>query len=412
MKKTIVQLLVAAALMGGAVAWSDDNAQTPPERSLLFPTNADIAEGKLLATDACADCHSLDGISADPALPHLAGQHVVYLYDELHAYRRGDREDESMKKAVLFLSEEALQKVSIYYASLAPPVAAARSTTSSAGAQGGSDPAAADPVQLGKAAAAACAGCHGADGNSQVPGMPDLTAQSPEYFVAAIRAYQGAGRPGTMMNALVSSIAEQSVHNMALYYALQEPRRSPVPGNGDAEAGRAAARACSSCHGADGNVTAADIPTLAGQDALYLAAALRAYAEGKRDHAQMNTATAELGDNDIEALAAFYAGQEPIARKVYKPPTVAEWIERCDRCHGVGGNSIHPRHPSLASQNEAYLVRAIESYTGGDRHSSTMSAMSQQLRPADIEALAAHYASQQRKSVVYVESPCPPTNKP
>jgi len=407
--KTIVWILsvVAPILIGGAVGMSVANAQSPQEleRSLLFPSNADIAEGKVLATEACGSCHSPDGVSIDPTLAHLAGQHVIYLYNELKAYKQGDREDESMAKAVEFLSDDAFRKVSIYYASLVPPGPAARPSKPD-GEQSEPDPAANDPVQLGKAAAAACAGCHGADGNSQIPGMPNLTSQAPEYFGAAMQAYQSGGRPGNMMTGLVVSIDEESIQNMALYYALQEPRRSSMAGSGDAEAGRTAAQACSSCHGADGNVTAADMPTLAGQDAVYLAASMKAYAQGQRDHAQMVTATAELGDADIEALAAFYAQQEPIARKVHRPPTIAQWIERCDRCHGIGGNSSNPRYPSLASQNEPYLVRVIETYASGGRHNSTMSAMSQPLRPADVKALAAHYASQPRKSVLYVELPC------
>lgn len=409
--KTIVRILAVAAamLMGGAVAVSDENAQSLQEleRSLLFPSNADIAEGKTLAAGACGSCHSLDGISSDPTLPHLASQHVIYLYNELNAYKDGSRDDESMSKAVEFLSDDALRNVSIYYASLMPPSAAVRPTTSD-GAQSEPDPAANDPVLLGKAAAATCAGCHGQGGNSQIPGMPNLTAQAPEYFVATMHAYQSGGRPGNMMTGLVVSIDEESIRNLALYYALQEPRRSSMAGSGDAEAGRTAAQACSSCHGADGNTTRADMPTLAGQDALYLATSLKAYSQGQRDHDQMVTATAELSDAEIDALAAFYARQDPIARKVHRPPTIAEWVERCDRCHGVGGNSSNPHYPSLASQNEPYLARVIENYASGGRHSSTMSAMSQPLRTSDIEALAAHYASQRRKSIVYVELPCAP----
>jgi cytochrome c553 len=401
--KTVVQILaITAILIAVAVTAPDATAQSLGEldRSLLFPSNADIADGKTLATNACRDCHSLDGVSIDPTLPHLAGQHVIYLYNEMNAYKQGDREDESMSKAVEFLSDDAFRKVSIYYASLVPPGTAAPAASPDA-----SQPAN-DPVQLGEAAAAGCAGCHGAGGNSQIPGMPNLTAQSPEYFEVAMRDYQSGGRQGSMMNSLVSAIDEEAIRNMGLYYALQEPRRTAAVGSGDAEAGRTAAQACSTCHGADGNVTAADMPTLAGQDALYLANSLKAYAQGQRDHAQMVTATAELSDAEIDALATFYAEQEPIARKVNKPPTLADWIERCDRCHGIGGNSTNPRYPSLASQNEAYLARVIENYASGGRHNSTMSAMSQPLRPADIEGLAAHYATQARKSILYVELPC------
>ena len=400
--KTVVHILgVAAILIGGAVAASDAAAQSVQEldRSLLFPSNADIADGKKLAAEACGTCHRLNGISIDPTFAHLAGQHAVYLYNELNAYQRGDREDESMSKAVEFLSDEAFRKVSVYYASLAPPQPVAPAATADR-------PAATDPVESGKAAAASCAGCHGENGNSQIPGMPSLTAQSPEYFAIAMRAYQDGGRQGSMMSALVSSIDEETIQNMGLYYAVQQPSRTATGGSGDVDAGRAAAQACTVCHGADGNIAVAETPTLAGQDAMYLAASMKAYAQGQRDHAQMVTAVAELSAADIDAMAAFYAAQEPMARKVNRPPTVAEWAGRCDRCHGIGGNSTNPRYPSLASQSEAYLARVIETYASGERHSTIMAAMSQPLRPADVQGLAAHYASQPRKSIVYVEVPC------
>jgi cytochrome c553 len=407
--KTIVRTLMIANI---ALAMATANAQSLSEddRSLLFPSNADITEGEILATEACGACHSLDGISVDPSLPHLAGQHVVYLYEELKAYKEGIREDESMRKAVQFLSDDAFRKVSIYYASLVPPGPPAKDET-----PGESDDQAKetvdDPVALGKAAATACAACHGADGNSQIPGMPNLTAQSPEYFVSAMKAYQGSGRPGTMMNAMASALNDETLRNMGLFYALQEPRQTANAGGGDADAGEESAAACASCHGADGNTIAADMPTLAGQDATYLTAALQAYKTGQREHEQMVTATADLGDDVIGALAAYYAGKEPIAREVRKPPTLAEWVTRCDRCHGIGGNSTNPRYPALASQNEPYLARVIENYASGGRHNTTMSAMSQPLRPADIEALAAYYASQPRKAILYVELPCADANE-
>ncbi len=401
MNIVVHMLRVAVMLIGGAVAASGAAAQSVQEldRSLLFPSNADIADGKKLAAGACGDCHRLNGISINPTFAHLAGQHVIYLYNELLAYQRGDRADESMSSAVEFLSDEALRKVAVYYASLTPPQPVAPAAMPGR-------PAAPDPVESGRSAAASCAGCHGENGNSQIPGMPSLTAQSPEYFALAMRAYQNGGRQGSMMSALVSSIDEETIQNMGLYYALQEPSRTATGGSGDVDAGRAAAQACTVCHGADGNIAAAETPTLAGQDAVYLTASMKAYAQGQRDHAQMVTAVAELSDAEIDAMAAFYAAQEPIARKVNRPPTVAEWAERCDRCHGIGGNSTNPRYPSLASQSEAYLARVIETYASGDRHSTIMAAMSQPLRPADVQGLAAHYASQPRKSFVYVELPC------
>ncbi len=171
MNIVVHMLRVAVLLIGGAVAASGAAAQSVQEldRSLLFPSNADIADGEKLAAEACGDCHRLNGISINPTFAHLAGQHVIYLYNELLAYQRGDRDDESMSSAVEFLSDEALRKVAVYYASLAPPQPVAPATTAGR-------PAASDPVESGKSAAASCAGCHGENGNSQIPGMPSLTA--------------------------------------------------------------------------------------------------------------------------------------------------------------------------------------------------------------------------------------------
>ena len=53
------------------------------ERAALFPTAAEIEQGRLLAESSCAGCHGADGSSQDPARPSLAGQRTVYLYREM-----------------------------------------------------------------------------------------------------------------------------------------------------------------------------------------------------------------------------------------------------------------------------------------------------------------------------------------
>lgn len=75
----------------------------------------------------------------------------------------------------------------------------------------------------------------------------------------------------------------------------------------DAKAGREKARACAVCHGPVGLSTAPDAPNLAGQPALYLAAQLRAYRGGKRQHEVMSVIAKPLSDADISDLAAWFA---------------------------------------------------------------------------------------------------------
>jgi cytochrome c553 len=64
---------------------------------------------------------------------------------------------------------------------------------------------------------------------------------------------------------------------------------------------------CAACHGADGVSIADGFPNLAGQKAVYLRNQLRAFKAGTRQNAIMNAIAGELSDEEIDALAAFYA---------------------------------------------------------------------------------------------------------
>jgi cytochrome c553 len=75
----------------------------------------------------------------------------------------------------------------------------------------------------------------------------------------------------------------------------------------DAALGREKAAACAVCHGPQGLSVTPDAPHLAGQPELYLATQLRAYRSGKRQHEVMAVIAKPLSDDDIRALAAWYA---------------------------------------------------------------------------------------------------------
>jgi cytochrome c553 len=71
---------------------------------------------------------------------------------------------------------------------------------------------------------------------------------------------------------------------------------------------------CVACHGERGHARLPGTPHLAGQDALYLANALRAYRTGDRRAVPMNAIANTLQPRDIEALARWYAAQPGGAR--------------------------------------------------------------------------------------------------
>ena len=75
----------------------------------------------------------------------------------------------------------------------------------------------------------------------------------------------------------------------------------------DAKAGREKARQCSLCHGELGIANAPNAPNLAGENAAYVSAQLKAFRDGDREHHQMTIIASGLSDQDIADLAAWYA---------------------------------------------------------------------------------------------------------
>jgi cytochrome c553 len=69
----------------------------------------------------------------------------------------------------------------------------------------------------------------------------------------------------------------------------------------------------------------------------------------------------------------------------------------CMGCHGPTGISQVPMYPNIAGQHEQYLVISMKAYKTGERNNATMKAMMAALSDADIENLAAFYASQSCK---------------
>jgi len=362
----------------------------------LYADTGDIAEGKRLADSSCGGCHGADGISASPGVPHLAGQRPAYLYLELRAYQSGVRGDSAMNIAVKFLNDDALVKVAAYFASLDPPPSRPASGTVAAKP---------DAIQSGKNAAAGCSGCHGEVGITKTPGMPNLVGLDPKYLVAAMKDYKSGQRKNEMMKSMLAAVSDADANNIALYFALQKPAPAKTPAPGDQAAGKAAAAACAGCHGDDGNSGTPTTPSLAGQDAQYFAAALRAYKDGTRNNETMKGLATGLDESAIKNLAAYYASLQPQAPKVRKPLTTQEWTQRCERCHGLNGNSTNPRLPALAGQRTDYLVKVLHAYRTGARKSPEMAAMSGDLAENDIDNLAAFYASQKARSVLYVVTP-------
>jgi len=397
--------LVGALLATAAVAQTVNlGAANSADFKVLHATAQDVAEGRQVADTMCARCHGLNGISKEKGVPNIAGQRAVYLHLEMKVYQAGGRGHKLMTNTVKYMNDDAIMKVSAYYASLEPAEPVSPASTKAA-------PAKPNAVAAGKAAAVGCGGCHGDGGISATPGMPSLIGLDPKYFVAAVNAYKGGQRKHDMMKTLVSGLSETELNNIALYYALEKLGKAKTPAPGNVAAGKTAAAGCVGCHGEGGVSGNPATPSIAGQDAQYFLDAMRAYKDGSRSEATMKGPATSIDEATAKNLAAYYAGQAPQAPKVGKPLTVAEWAERCDRCHGVNGNSTDPRSPALAAQRVEYLERVLRAYKKGERKSKEMAVMSEGLDDALVDGLAAHYARQKARGLAYLVLPPSPAAK-
>ena len=65
----------------------------------------------------------------------------------------------------------------------------------------------------------------------------------------------------------------------------------------------------------------------------------------------------------------------------------------CKRCHGEYGLSKNPKYPSLAGQQERYLVKAMKDYKNGKRDNAAMRSIILGLSDSSIKDIAAYYSS-------------------
>ena len=81
------------------------------------PTTAAKAAPAMAA--ACAACHDT---AAMPANPHIRGQKLPYLIEQLHAFKKGTRKSDMMAPMVQALSDQDIADLAEHFSQLAPVV--------------------------------------------------------------------------------------------------------------------------------------------------------------------------------------------------------------------------------------------------------------------------------------------------
>ena len=173
----------------------------------------------------------------------------------------------------------------------------------------------------GKDKVAACAACHGQDGNSMVGLWPSLAGQNVNYLVRQLQHIKSGKRPITEMIGSLDNFAQEDLEDIAAFYASQNNAIGQAASD-KVELGRKlyysgslekGIPACTACHSPKGKGNApAGYPLLSGQQADYVTKSLKNYRSGERNNdesSQMMMAIAyKLDDVEIDALSSFING--------------------------------------------------------------------------------------------------------
>ena len=173
---------------------------------------------------------------------------------------------------------------------------------------------------------------------------------------------------------------------------------------GDAAKGSTiATTVCVACHGADGNSVITMNPKLAAQHPEYIAKQLKNFKSGERNNAVMSGMVANLTDEDMANLGAYFGSQKAnggaaktngpgsLGEKIYRGGLPGAGVPACASCHGPTGSGIPVHFPRLAGQHAEYTVNQLKTFRAGERANDSaqmMRMIAGKLSDNDIAAVA------------------------
>jgi cytochrome c553 len=118
----------------------------------------------------------------------------------------------------------------------------------------------------------------------------------------------------------------------------------------------------------------------------------------------MHAQAASLTDEDMQDIAAYLQGPEPVKPGAAAAGTAPKQVTACGACHGENGLGVDapltPKPPVLAGQHIDYLEQALNAYRNGRRKNVVMNGMAQLLTGEEDVKIAAAYFSKQPSPLV------------
>ncbi len=167
-----------------------------------------------------------------------------------------------------------------------------------------------------EALSATCAGCHGSEGASKAD-VPIIGGLSEPYLQTTMKNYKDGSRYATVMPRIAKGYSDQQIAALAEYFSKQPwvPATQKIDAKMATEGQKLhKQKGCAGCHGASGTSASASVPRLSGQYSRYLVYQMQDFRDPDKAipaaALPMRGMLAGSSDDDLEALAQFYASQK------------------------------------------------------------------------------------------------------
>jgi cytochrome c553 len=218
-----IALLIAALLASCTLFAAPAFAASP-----VAEKAPDTMEARVLG---CAACHGAHGEGTDnDYFPRLASKPAGYLYNQLIAFRDGQRKYPPMNYLLAYLPDAYLKQIAEYFASQRPPFL-----------QRGTPTVDAAMLEHGKSLATggeqargvpACASCHGAALTGMEPAIPGLLGLHADYLSAQLGAFRYGTRHAAApdcMHEIATRLSDSDITAIAAWLASQPAPANPTP---------------------------------------------------------------------------------------------------------------------------------------------------------------------------------------
>lgn len=174
----------------------------------------DLARAEEIVAGRCFLCHGLEGESASPVFPRLAGQHADYIAKQLGDFQSGKRKSDTMKPQAEELTAAEMKALGAFFQNKKVGARVVRDV---------------ELLGVGKyvfnrgnqfTGLPSCASCHGEKGLG-TPQLPRLAGQHPRYIEDQLKQFNRRERTNdnAVMHTVASKLSELETHAVAEYIA-------------------------------------------------------------------------------------------------------------------------------------------------------------------------------------------------